>query len=91
MTARTRVEARGGAWYLALQSRQTGARVPGMEPDGEAIRKAVRWISDQRRADPALKLARAIDEASQRFDLSPLEADFLWRALTEPPKDGGAF
>jgi hypothetical protein len=59
-----------------------------MEPDGEAIRNAVRWISDQRLADPSLKLAKVIDEASQRFDLSPLETDFLWRALTEPPKDG---
>jgi len=59
-----------------------------MTPDGEAIRRAVRWISDQRLADPSLKLAKAIDEAARRFDLSPLEADFLWRALTSPPKDG---
>ncbi len=52
------------------------------QPDGEGIRQALRWISEQRQADKTLKLARAIDEAAQRFDLSPLEADFLWRALT---------
>jgi hypothetical protein len=62
--------------------------VADFQPEGEAIRRALRWISDQRKADPSLKLAKVIDEAAQRFDLSPLEADFLWRALTNPPKDG---
>jgi hypothetical protein len=56
--------------------------VSDFEPEGEAIRRAIRWISDQRQADPMLKLSKAIDEAARRFDLSPLEADFLWRALT---------
>ncbi len=55
---------------------------PGM-PDGESIRQAVRWISERRRDDPKLKLAQAVDEASKRFDLSPLEADFLLRELAQ--------
>ncbi len=55
---------------------------PGM-PDGESIRQAVRWISERRRDDPKLKLAKAVDEASKRFDLSPLEADFLLRELAQ--------
>jgi hypothetical protein len=59
-----------------------------MQPDGEGIRRAVRWVSDQRKADPSLKLAKVIDEAAQRFDLSPLETDFLWRALTNPAPEG---
>ena len=58
-------------------------------PEGEAIRRALRWISEQRTADPTLKLAKVLDLAAQRFDLSPLEVDFLWRALTNPPADGG--
>jgi hypothetical protein len=62
--------------------------VSNLEPEGEAIRQALRWISEQRQADPSLKLAKALDEAAQRFDLSPLEVDFLWRALTNPPNDG---
>jgi hypothetical protein len=61
--------------------------VSDFEPDGEAIRRALRWISDQRAADPGLKLSKAIDEASQRFDLSPLEADFLLQALLAAKKD----
>lgn len=55
---------------------------PGM-PDGESLRQAVRWISERRRDDPKLKLSQAIDEASKRFDLSPMEADFLFRELTQ--------
>jgi len=55
-------------------------------PEGEALRQALRWISDRRLAEPQIKLAKAIDEASQRFDLTPLQADFLWRALTQPEK-----
>ncbi len=53
---------------------------PGM-PEGESLRQAVRWISERRRDDPKLKLSQAVDEASKRFDLSPLEADFLLREL----------
>ncbi len=58
-----------------------------LETEGEGIRRAIRWISEQRQADPTLKLAKAIDEAARRFDLSPLEADFLWRQLSTPPKE----
>ncbi|MGC4114977.1 MAG: hypothetical protein QM765_10285 [Myxococcales bacterium] len=53
-----------------------------LETDGEGIRRAIRWISEQRQANPSLKLAKVIDEAAQRFDLSPLETDFLWRQLS---------
>lgn len=41
---------------------------------GENLRRAVRWLSDERRHDAA-----AIEEASRRFDLSPLEEEFLLR------------
>jgi hypothetical protein len=41
-------------------------------PHGESLRRALRWMSEQGRHDAA-----AIDEAAQRFDLTPLEEDFL--------------
>lgn len=41
-------------------------------PHGEALRRAIRWLSDEGRHD-----ARAIDEAARRFDLTPAEEDFL--------------
>ena len=62
-----------------------GRRPPNVQlPEGEELRRAVRWVSDQRREDPAKKLATLVDEAAQRFDLSPLEAEWLWRALKSP-------
>ncbi len=43
-------------------------------PHGENLRRAIRWLSDNRRHDTA-----AIEEASQRFDLTPIEEEFLLR------------
>lgn len=54
-------------------------------PEGESLRRAVRWISDRRRDEPQAKIARLIDEASLRFDLTPLEADWLWRNFANLP------
>lgn len=49
---------------------------------GEApIKRAIKWIDDQLRENPAADRARLVDEASRRFDLTPLDADFLWRHL----------
>ncbi len=42
-------------------------------PEHEGLRRAVRWLSEQRRYDAA-----AIDEAARRFDLSPLDEQFLF-------------
>jgi hypothetical protein len=41
-------------------------------PEGEALRRAVAWLAEQPRRD-----LWAIDEASRRFDLSPLDEAFL--------------
>jgi hypothetical protein len=51
---------------------------------GEApIKQAVQWIDDQLRDNPKADRPKLVDEASRRFDLSPLDADFLWRHLAE--------
>jgi hypothetical protein len=49
-------------------------------PDGEALRRAVRWLCEQRPITPA-----RIDEAALRFDLSPLEVAFLLREFVGDP------
>jgi hypothetical protein len=54
-------------------------------PQGESLRNAVRWISERRREDPKLKLLQLVEEASRRFDLSPVETDFLMRELSSQP------
>jgi len=51
-------------------------------PEGEDLRKAVRWLAEQ-----DVKSLEVIEEASRRFDLSPLDEDFLIRHFLE---EGGA-
>jgi hypothetical protein len=51
---------------------------------GEApVKQAVRWIDDQLGEDPRADRVKLVDEASQRFDLSPLDTDFLFRHLAQ--------
>jgi hypothetical protein len=47
------------------------------------IKRALDWILDRLADDPGAKRSALIDEASRQFDLTPLEADFLYRQLTE--------
>lgn len=53
-------------------------------PEGDALRRAVQWISDRRKEEPTLPLYRAIEEAAVRFDLTPPQVDFLSRNLGQP-------
>ncbi len=46
-------------------------------PEGEELRKAVTWISEERQTDPEASLAKLIQSASMEFDLSPKDAEFL--------------
>lgn len=50
-----------------------------IEPEGEPIRKATRWISNERLANPGADLNRLIEKACVQFDLSPSDAEFLMR------------
>ncbi|MBW2037398.1 MAG: hypothetical protein JRI41_07970 [Deltaproteobacteria bacterium] len=50
-----------------------------VEPEGEDIRKATKWISSERLHNPGARLATLIEQASVRFDLSPKDAEFLTR------------
>jgi hypothetical protein len=52
---------------------------------GAPIKQAVQWIDDQLHDNPALNRLKLVDEASRRFDLSPLDAEFLLRHLAERP------
>lgn len=46
----------------------------GVVPEGEALRRAVRWLSEHRPIT-----ASRVNDAAERFDLSPLEEEFLLR------------
>lgn len=52
-------------------------------PEGEQLRKAVKWISDERLEKPEASLFKLIEEACLKFDLAPKDEDFLVRVLTE--------
>ena len=55
---------------------------------GEApIKQAMAWIDDKLREKPDTDRVKLVDEASRRFDLTPLDADFLFRHLAERPRD----
>ncbi len=55
---------------------------------GEApIRQAVKWIDEQLLDNPKADRMKLVDEASRRFDLSPLDEDFLLRHLAERARD----
>jgi hypothetical protein len=49
--------------------------VPPLLPKSEALRRAVAWLAHQGPWTPEL-----IEQASQRFDLSPVEEEFLLEA-----------
>jgi hypothetical protein len=46
-------------------------------PEGEAIRRAIKWISGKRQEDPKKLIQILVNDAVSRFDLSPKEAEFL--------------
>ena len=51
---------------------------------GEApIKQAVKWIDEQLADDPTADRMRLIDEAGRRFDLTPLDSEFLLRHLAQ--------
>jgi len=54
-----------------------------VKPEGEEIRKAVKWVSDQRKFEPGKDLNKIIEKACIKFDLSPKEADFLRRFVLD--------
>ncbi len=46
-------------------------------PKGEKIRKALKWISDNRLYDEKKSISLLIQEAGLKFNLSPKEEAFL--------------
>jgi hypothetical protein len=57
-----------------------------IQPKGEDLRKAVKWVSQERKYNKEKKLKILIEEACLKFNLSPVDADFLLRTLREQEK-----
>jgi len=54
-----------------------------VQPQGEDLRKAVKWISEERKYNPEAKLSKLIEEACLKFDLSPMDAEYLLNFLSQ--------
>ena len=54
-----------------------------IQPQGEQLRKAVKYISEKRKENPDIDLAKLVDETSLRFDLSPKDSEFLTRFVND--------
>ena len=50
---------------------------------GDHIKQALDWIVERLRDDSSSDRVKLIDEASRKFDLSPLQAEFLFSKLIE--------
>jgi len=48
-----------------------------IQPDGENLRKAVKWISEEHREKPDRNYRIIIEEACLKFNLSPKDAEYL--------------
>jgi hypothetical protein len=46
-------------------------------PEGESVRKAVKWISEVLIDNPGSSIAALIQQASLKYDLAPKDAEFL--------------
>ena len=58
---------------------------------GEApIKQAIMWIDEQLIEKPSADRMKLVDEASRRFDLTPLDEDFLLRHVAQRPKGPAA-
>ena len=48
-----------------------------IQPEGEDIRKAVKWISEERKYGTGKTFLKLIEEAGLKFDLSPMDTEYL--------------
>ena len=48
-----------------------------IQPKGEKVRQAVKWISEGRLEDEGKSIALLIQEAAGQFNLSPKDEEFL--------------
>lgn len=62
-----------------------------IQPKGENIRQAIKWISIERLEEEGKSVKMLIQEAAPRFNLSPKEEEFLYsfyRDNAEEAKNG---
>jgi len=54
-----------------------------IQPEGEDLRRAIKWISEMRQEEPDKSLTRLVEEAGAKFDLPPKDQEFLYRFIRQ--------
>ena len=52
-----------------------------IQPKGENLRKAVKWISEERKYGSDKKPFELIEEACLKFNLSPMDEEYLMKFI----------
>ena len=56
-------------------------------PKGEDLRRAVKWVSSNLQENPDQPVQPLVQEAIFKFDLSPMDADFLIRFYSKSKEE----
>ncbi len=54
-----------------------------VQPDSENIRRATKWLLEERKFGGDIPISKLIEEAAVKFDLSPMETEFLQRLVKD--------
>lgn len=57
-----------------------------IQPQGDDLRKAVKWIADMMQDNSKKTVMKLIEEASLKFDLAPKDQEFLIRCYIKNEK-----
>ena len=52
-------------------------------PQGDDMRKAIKWISEMRQEEPQTDPNTWVEQACLKFNLSPLDAEYLSRFIRD--------
>jgi hypothetical protein len=68
------------------QASERRLRMSTLQPRGEKMQKAIKWISESLQEDNKRTIPNLVQEAGMRFNLSPKEEEFLISFYRENPK-----
>lgn len=54
-----------------------------IQPEGESLRKAVKWIAEEEKAGSSKSRQELMQAACLKFNLTPMEAEYLTRSYKE--------
>ncbi len=54
-----------------------------IQPEGENIRKAIKWIAEEEKAGSSKSRQQLIEAACLNFNLTPMEAEYLARSYKD--------